>query len=115
MTVAVVSAETHTINVGAVSRVSTAGSKLEANIPQNGGHLFDPEETDAKLGDIIKFQFYPHLHSVARAAYEQPCQPIEKTDPLTDEVSFFSGFVPVEDKVGVVVRYSPLKFPILGA
>lgn len=42
----------------------------------------------------IEYRFYPQNHSVARAAYGQPCIPYEYTAP--SRVGFFSGFFPVQ-------------------
>ncbi|EAA35259.2 hypothetical protein GE21DRAFT_1393 [Neurospora crassa] len=46
------------------------------------GHIFEPHEvTDAKKGDVIRFNFYPTGHSVARAEFEFPCFPWELYHP----------------------------------
>jgi plastocyanin len=58
-----------------------------------GGHTFIPDVTQANVGDIIEFDFYPLNHSVVRAEYGIPCVPYEMTGP---KVGFFSGFMPVD-------------------
>ena len=50
-----------------------------------------PDEITAEVGDTIRYHFYPKDHSVARAAYGVPCQPIEYTEP-GHVPSFWSGF-----------------------
>ncbi|KAL1839161.1 hypothetical protein VTJ49DRAFT_1817 [Mycothermus thermophilus] len=41
------------------------------------GHIFTPSEAKANVGDIIKFNFYPGGHRVARAEFGWPCIPYE--------------------------------------
>ncbi|KAL3417483.1 hypothetical protein PVAG01_10493 [Phlyctema vagabunda] len=67
--------ETHTIAVGAQ------------------GHKFTPSFIQAQPGDVVSFRFYPLNHSVARAAFGQPCIPYEYTG--INHVGFWSGFKPV--------------------
>ncbi|KAK3906691.1 hypothetical protein C8A05DRAFT_29443 [Staphylotrichum tortipilum] len=52
-------------------------------------HAFDPAETKAEVGDIIRFKFYPTTHGVARAPFGWPCLPYEMSD--TDKPGFYSG------------------------
>lgn len=59
-----------------------------------GGHTFVPDVTLAKIGDSIKFEFYPTNHSVVRAEYGFPCIPYEYTG--VDKIGFYSGFRPVD-------------------
>lgn len=68
--------QTHTISVG------------------NGDHKFNPSVTQASVGDLIEFDFFPPNHSVVRAEYKFPCIPYEDTG--IDKVGFFSGFHPVD-------------------
>ncbi|KAF1843459.1 uncharacterized protein K460DRAFT_290674, partial [Cucurbitaria berberidis CBS 394.84] len=70
--------QTHTIQVGLAD------------------HKFKPEVTEAKVGDLIEFRFYPANHSVVRAEYGFPCIPYEMTG--SNKQGFFAGFHAV-DKV----------------
>lgn len=55
------------------------------------GYKFSPDTvTNASIGDIIEFRFYPTGHSVVRSEYKYPCIPYEDTGP--NKVGFFSGF-----------------------
>ncbi|KAH6975603.1 hypothetical protein EDB80DRAFT_784020 [Ilyonectria destructans] len=67
---------THTINVGAA------------------GHKFTPDETEADIGDIIEYRFYPDAHWVIRGDFENPCIPYEYVQ--TDRQGFSSGRQPVK-------------------
>lgn len=81
-------AQTHTISVGI-------------------DHKFKPDVTQAEIGDIINFQFFPPNHSVVRAEYEFPCIPYEMTG--RGKIGFFSGFRPVDavlNNVSGVTIYS---------
>jgi len=80
--------QTHTISVG------------------NGDHKFRPDVTQAAIGDLIEFDFFPPNHSVVRAEYKFPCIPYEDTG--TDKVGFFSGFHPVD-----AVLPNPPKWTVL--
>ncbi|KAL1895857.1 hypothetical protein Sste5346_004954 [Sporothrix stenoceras] len=65
---------THTIAVGAT------------------GFSFSPNNlTNAAVGSIIEFNFYPGNHSVVRSAYKFPCIPYEDSGP--NRVGFFSGYM----------------------
>ncbi|KAF2468442.1 uncharacterized protein BDR25DRAFT_173938, partial [Lindgomyces ingoldianus] len=68
--------QTHTISVG------------------NGDHKMRPDVTQAEIGDIIEFRFFPPNHSIVRAEYTFPCIPYEMTGK--GKVGFFSGFHPVD-------------------
>jgi hypothetical protein len=51
-------------------------------------------EIEKKRADwITEYRFYPQNHSVARAAFTQPCIPYEDTGP--NKVGFWSEFQPV--------------------
>jgi plastocyanin len=75
-------AQTHTISVGI-------------------DHKFKPDITQAEVGDIISFQFFPPNHSVVRAEYEFPCIPYEMTG--RGKTGFFSGFRPVDAILNAVI------------
>ena len=55
-----------------------------------------PNSIDAKVGDVVQFQFVPNNlvtnnHSVIRSQYGYPCMPIELVNPGGPK-PFFSGF-----------------------
>ncbi|KAH7046670.1 hypothetical protein B0J12DRAFT_135285 [Macrophomina phaseolina] len=57
-------------------------------------HKFEPDVTQALVGDMIKFQFYPKNHSVVRAEYGYPCVPYEMTG--VGKTGFYAGFHQVD-------------------
>ncbi|KAL4912375.1 hypothetical protein BDW62DRAFT_20937 [Aspergillus aurantiobrunneus] len=61
-------AQTHTIQVG----------------PKEDPHQYVPHSLEAKVGDLIVFEFYPRNHSVVQADWRAPCMP-------ADGDYFFSG------------------------
>ncbi|KAI9690394.1 MAG: hypothetical protein M1822_009357 [Bathelium mastoideum] len=67
-------------------RVVTVGAS-------NGALTFTPNNTPAKPGDVVQFQFMPGNHSVAQAAFSAPCMPIEQTQSGT--AGWWSGFMPM--------------------
>lgn len=75
---------------------STTSSAVQTHTVLVGkaDHKFEPDVTQAVIGDIIKFQFYPTNHSVVRADYGYPCIPYEMTG--TGKVGFSTGFHPVD-------------------
>jgi plastocyanin len=50
----------------------------------NGELTFDPNSLTAAEGDTVTFNFWPKNHSVAQAAFNAPCQPLEN--------GFWSGY-----------------------
>ncbi|KAK1781911.1 hypothetical protein QBC45DRAFT_404230 [Copromyces sp. CBS 386.78] len=42
-------------------------------VGEGGRHMFEPDTVTARVGDIVRFLFYPGGHSVARAPYKYPC------------------------------------------
>jgi len=52
-------------------------------------HKFVPDQVTAKVGDVIRFGFYPGGHRVARAEFKQPCIPYENTG--ANKRGFWSG------------------------
>lgn len=82
---------THTIAVGA----------------GGGGFNFYPQQTYAKVNDVIEWQFYPLNHSVVRSSYgNKPCIPYEWTGG-PGATGFWSGFMPV-----ALVLKDPPKFQV---
>jgi hypothetical protein len=84
-------AQTHTISVGI-------------------DHKFQPDVTQAEIGDIINFQFFPPNHSVVRAEYGFPCIPYEMTG--RGKTGFFSGFHPVDAILNAVSRFMVPSFEV---
>ena len=80
------------------SMSSTSSSAPQTHIIQVGllDHKIRPDTTEAAIGDIIEFNFYPANHSIVRAEYGYPCIPYEMTG--SNKQGFFAGFHPV-DKV----------------
>jgi len=56
----------------------------------NGDLVFTPETINAKVGEMVQFQFYPRNHSVARSTFDNPCAPVGGAN------GFFSSFMPVD-------------------
>lgn len=76
-------------------RCEHAWQRFESHANEaQGGHTFEPDVTQARIGDTIKFEFYPTNHSVIRAEYGFPCIPYEYTG--VDKIGFYSGFKPVD-------------------
>lgn len=78
--------QTHTIQVGLLD------------------HKMRPETTEAAVGEIIEFNFYPLNHSIVRAEYGFPCIPYEMTG--SGKTGFFSGFNPVDKVLNNPPKYS---------
>ncbi|KAF1927409.1 Cupredoxin, partial [Didymella exigua CBS 183.55] len=71
-----------------------AGSALAADHKvvvgtKTGDLVFKPDNITAAEGDTVTFSFWPKNHSIAQAAFNSPCQPMNK--------GFWSGFVPTSD------------------
>ncbi|GME60994.1 Cyclin-like protein [Neofusicoccum parvum] len=82
-----------TVSESASSTTSSA-VKTHTVLVGKADHKFEPDVTQALVGDIIKFQFYPTNHSVVRAEYGYPCIPYEMTG--TGKTGFTAGFHPVD-------------------
>ncbi|KAK4151481.1 hypothetical protein C8A00DRAFT_35885 [Chaetomidium leptoderma] len=62
------------------SKTTSGGSSGPATVTiavGANGHVFTPNTATAKVGDIIRFNFYPSNHRVARAEFKWPCIPYE--------------------------------------
>jgi len=84
------SGSTSTSSAAAGSPSSTpTSSSSNIHVVQvgNGGLTFSPNSFNASIGDIVEFQFYPPLHSVAQSNFENPCSPRNGTGVT----SFYSG------------------------
>lgn len=56
---------------------------------KTGELVFKPDSITAAEGDTVTFRFWPKNHSIAQAAFNSPCQPLNN--------GFWSGFVPTSD------------------
>ncbi|KAI9167526.1 hypothetical protein HJFPF1_03654 [Paramyrothecium foliicola] len=105
---------THTINVGANTKV---------------GHKFTPEETTAEVGDIIEWRFYPAEHWVIRGDFDHLCIPYEYVginrqgfssgpklvNAIIDDASLqFCHHVPKLTMVGSKISCSCVTYHMLG-
>ncbi|KAK4162140.1 hypothetical protein QBC43DRAFT_88534 [Cladorrhinum sp. PSN259] len=70
------------------STSSAAAATITINVGRDA-HAFTPKEATANVGDIIKFNFFPGGHGVARAEFEFPCIPYEYAN---ENPGFWSGF-----------------------
>jgi len=61
---------------------------------------FFPEVITAAVGDTVEFAFYPKNHSIAQSSFDKPCE------PLTDDDTFWSGFMPVNSTSGNLPTFS---------
>jgi plastocyanin len=71
-----------------------AGSALAADHKvavgtKTGELIFKPDSITAAEGDTVSFHFWPKNHSIAQAAFNSPCAPMDN--------GFWSGFVPTMD------------------
>jgi len=71
-----------------------AGSALAADHKvavgtKTGELVFKPDSITAAEGDTVSFHFWPKNHSIAQAAFNSPCAPMDN--------GFWSGFVPTSD------------------
>lgn len=56
--------------------------------------MFEPNEiTNASVGDVVEFRFYPTGHWVIRSEFKQSCIPYEDTG--ANKIGFSSGEVNV--------------------
>jgi plastocyanin len=92
-----VSAQSSTPTASGISSVTSASpsstDSIEAKVHMikagAGGWKFDPQEIhNVSVGDIVKWEFYPPDHSVARAEFGSACVPYEYTG--NDKVGFWS-------------------------
>lgn len=88
------------------SSTKTSSSATQTHTIQVGllDHKMRPETTEAAVGDIIEFDFYPLNHSIVRAEYGFPCIPYEMTG--SGKKGFFSGFNPVGKVLDDPPKYS---------
>jgi len=60
---------------------------------KEGMNIFNPDSITAAEGDTVTFRFWPKNHSVAQAAFAEPCKPMNN--------GFWSGYVPNMDAQAV--------------
>ncbi|KAH6625740.1 Cupredoxin [Boeremia exigua] len=60
---------------------------------KTGDLVFKPDTITAAEGDTVTFRFWPKNHSIAQAAFNSPCAPLN--------TGFWSGFVPTTDTQNV--------------
>lgn len=59
----------------------------------NKSLVFTPANVKAAPGDILQFQFSQINHTVTQSTFNEPCQPIQQSDPTA--AGIHSGFIPV--------------------
>lgn len=64
----------------------SASSTIQSVDVGKSGFTFNPDTIHIPVGGVVEFHFYPGDHSVAQAAFNNPCHPMSDT-------SFFSGFM----------------------
>ncbi|KAJ6024689.1 hypothetical protein N7540_005486 [Penicillium herquei] len=64
---------------------SASSTTQSVDVGENG-FTFNPDTIHVPAGGVVEFHFYPGDHSVAQAAFDNPCHPMSDT-------SFFSGFM----------------------
>jgi len=71
------SSDTSTTPTASISATAAAGAASETQTIQvgQGGFIFQPDTITADKGDVIRFDIH-NTHSVARSAFDNPCQPI---------------------------------------
>jgi len=70
----------------------------------NGTLAYSPNNVQAKVGDMVQFQFAPANHTVTQSTFAQPCQPIALNQAGT--TGFYSGFMPVSATSMTTPTYS---------
>jgi plastocyanin len=83
------SSDTTTTSASSTASSTTSGSASSAtqsvDVGENG-FVFKPDTIHVPSGGVVEFHFYAGDHSVAQAAFNNPCHPMSDT-------SFFSGFM----------------------
>lgn len=73
--------------VVAMTATSGAAKSIQTVTVGQGGFNYNPDTVTVAPGGQVVFHFLPGNHSVAEAAFDNPCHP-------RSETSFFSGFFP---------------------
>jgi plastocyanin len=100
------SAQGTTTSSGAAPSESVTVHVIQAMANSEGKPVFEPAEVQAKVGDLIQFQFHPMNHSVVRAAFADPCVPIEESAAGNGTAGFYSGFMPVDPSATVMPTFT---------
>lgn len=80
----------------AATAKTTGGVKHVVQVGNAAGALtFTPNIISASVGHMVEFVFNPHNHSVAQAAFDSPCVPMDQSASMKGMTGFYSGFVPV--------------------
>jgi len=75
-----------TTTIASSTESGSASSTTQSVDVGESGFTFNPDTIHIPAGGIVEFHFYPGDHSVAQAAFKNPCHPMSDT-------SFFSGFM----------------------
>lgn len=76
---------TDTPTASSTTSASSSSSTVSVDVGEDG-FTFNPATINVPKGGVVEFGFYPGDHSVAQAAFDNPCHPLSDT-------SFFSGFM----------------------
>lgn len=79
--------QTTTTTAATTATSSSSSSSTHSIDVGKNGLTFDPDTLTVSPGDQVEFHFFPGDHSVAQAAFNNPCQPMSSS-------SFYSGFFP---------------------
>ena len=79
------SSDATTTTASSTKSGSASSATQSVHVGENG-FTFTPDTVHVPAGGVVEFQFYPGDHSVAQAAFNNPCHPMSDT-------SFFSGFM----------------------
>lgn len=79
------SSDTTTTTASSTESGSASSTTQSVNVGESG-FTFNPDTIHVPAGGVVEFHFFPGDHSVAQAAFNNPCHPMSDT-------SFFSGFM----------------------
>jgi plastocyanin len=79
------SSDTTTTTASSTESGSASSTTQSVDVGESG-FTFNPDTIHVPAGGVVEFHFYPGDHSVAQAAFNNPCHPKSDT-------SFFSGFM----------------------
>ena len=84
---------------GSASTSKSTGSNTKTHTimvsDTKGALTFSPSVLSAAVGHKVEFMFHPNNHSVAQAAFDSPCAPMESSTSMKGMQGFYSGFMPV--------------------
>ncbi|KAI0342532.1 Cupredoxin [Trametopsis cervina] len=64
-----------------------AAATFHVTVGANGQLAYNPPTSEAKVGDVVEFSFFPKNHTITQSSFDQPCKPLAG--------GFDSGFHPV--------------------